>query len=176
MIIGVPCERTANESRVGLTPSAAGALVRAGHLVLVEAGAGGPARFHDDAYRAAGASIAYTSEEVAGRSDLLLKVSALRPREVAFVHEGQAILGFHHLAAGGRSLLDALLDSGATLIGCEVIEDERGDLHVLRAMSEIAGQLAVHIGAHYLESSCANRSCFSTGRSFPPDPTCGWTV
>jgi len=169
MIIGVPCERTANESRVGLTPSATGALVRAGHLVLVESGAGEPARFADDAYRAAGATIAYTSEEVAGRSDLLLKVAALRPGEVALLHEGQAVLGFHHLAASGRSLLDALLHSGATLIGCEVIEDERGDLHVLRAMSEIAGQLAVHIGAHYLETHSGGRGILLGGApGIPP--------
>ena len=163
MIIGVPRERTANENRVGLTPSAAGALVREGHVVLVEAGAGGPARFSDEAYRAAGASIAYVREEVAGRSDLLLRVSALKPGEVAELHEGQAVLGFHHLAAGGRPLLDALLDSGATLIGCEVIEDERGDLHVLRAMSEIAGQLAVHIGAHYLETHSGGRGILLGG-------------
>ncbi len=169
MIIGVPCESTANESRVGLTPSAAGALVRAGHLVLVESGAGGPARFSDEAYRAAGASIAYASDEVAGRSDLVLKVSALRPGEVAGLHEGQTVLGFHHLAASGRPLLDALLDSGATLIGCEVIEDERGDLHVLRAMSEIAGQLAVHIGAHYLETHSGGRGILLGGApGIPP--------
>lgn len=169
MTIGVPCERSANESRVGLTPSAAGSLVRAGHLVVVESGAGEAARFGDDDYRQVGASIAYKLEEVVGRSDLLLKVSGLRPGEVAFLHEGQAVLGFHHLAAGRRSLLDALLDSGATLIGCEVIEDERGDLHVLRAMSEIAGQLAVHIGAHYLETHSGGRGILLGGApGIPP--------
>jgi alanine dehydrogenase len=162
MIIGVPCERSANESRVGLTPSAAGSLARAGHLVVVEPGC-------DDDYRQVGASIAYKLEEVVGRSDLLLKVSGLRPGEVAFLHEGQAVLGFHHLAAGRRSLLDALLDSGATLIGCEVIEGERGDLHVLRAMSEIAGQLAVHIGAHYLETHSGGRGILLGGApGIPP--------
>jgi len=169
MIIGVPCERTANENRVGLTPSAAGALVRAGHVVVVESGAGEPARFGDDAYRAAGASITYTSDEVAGRSDLVLKVAALRPAEVACLHEGQTVLGFHHLAAGGRPLLDAVLDSGATLIGCEVMEDERGDLHVLRAMSEIAGQLAVHVGAHFLETHSGGRGILLGGApGIPP--------
>ena len=169
MIIGVPCERTANERRVGLTPSAAGALVREGHLLVVESGAGESARFSDDAYRAAGASIAYSPEEVTGRSDLLLKVSALGPAEIELLHEGQAVLGFHHLAASGRSLLDALLGSGATLIGCEVIEDERGDLHVLRAMSEIAGQLAVHVGAHYLETQSGGRGILLGGApGIPP--------
>jgi alanine dehydrogenase len=169
MIIGVPCERTAHESRVGLTPSAAGALVRAGHPVLVMSGAGEPARFGDDAYREAGASIAYSNEEVAGRADLLLKVSALSPGEVALLHSGQTVLGFHHLAAVERSLLDAILDSGATLIGCEIIEDERGDLHVLRAMSEIAGQLAVHVGAHYLETHSGGRGILLGGApGIPP--------
>ena len=169
MIIGVPCERSANESRVGLTPSAAGALTRAGHQVVVESGAGEAARFGDDDYRLSGASIAYKFEEVAGRSDLLLKVSGLKLGEVPFLHEGQAVLGFHHLAASGRPLLDALLDSGATLIGCEVIEDERGDLHVLRAMSEIAGQLAVHVGAHYLETRAGGRGILLGGApGIPP--------
>ena len=169
MIVGVPSERSANESRVGLTPSAAGALVRAGHLVVVESGAGESARFSDDAYREAGANIAYTREEVAGRSDLLLKVSTLTPGEIALLREGQTVLGFHHLAASGRSLLESLQDSGATLIGCEVIEDERGDLHVLRAMSEIAGQLAVHIGAHYLETHSGGRGILLGGApGIPP--------
>jgi alanine dehydrogenase len=169
MIIGVPCERSANESRVGLTPSAAGALARAGHLVVVESGAGEAARFGDDDYRQAGASIAYSAKEVVGRADLLLKVSALSPGDVALLHYGQTVLGFHHLAASGRSLLDALLDSGATLIGCEIVEDERGDLHVLRAMSEIAGQLAVHVGAHYLETHSGGRGILLGGApGIPP--------
>lgn len=169
MIIGVLRERSVNENRVGLTPSAAGALARAGHEVLVESGAGDSARFGDDEYRKARASIAYTIEEVVGRSDLLLKVSALKPGEVAFLHEGQTVLGFHHLAASQRSLLEPLLDSGATLIGYEVIEDERGELHVLRAMSEIAGQLAVHIGAHYLETHSGGRGILLGGApGIPP--------
>ncbi|HJQ98487.1 MAG TPA: hypothetical protein VJ826_09240, partial [Candidatus Polarisedimenticolaceae bacterium] len=157
MIIGIPRERDANEKRVALTPSAAGSLVRGGHQVLVESGTGEAARFTDDDYRLAGASVSYGFEEVAGRSDLLLKVAGLAKEDVPFLHEGQAIVGFHHLAAAGRGLLDALLSRGVTLIGCEVIEDERGELHVLRAMSEIAGQLAVHTGAHYLETRSGGR-------------------
>jgi len=163
MIVGVPHERNASESRVALTPSAAGALARAGHHVIVESGTGEAARFGDDEYRQAGASIAYKFEEVAGRADLLLKVSGLSPGEVPLLHEGQAVLGFHHLAASGRPLLDSLLDRGVTLIGCEVIEDERGELHVLRAMSEIAGQLAVHTGAHYLETHSGGRGILLGG-------------
>jgi len=169
MIIGVLRERRENEDRVGLTPSAAGALAAGGHHVLVEAGAGVAARFADDEYRKAGAQIAYTSDETVGRADLLLKVSALRPSEIALLHDGQAVLGFHHLAACPKSLLTPLLDSGATLIGYEVIEDERGDLHVLRAMSEIAGQLAVHTGAHYLETHSGGRGILLGGApGIPP--------
>jgi len=163
MIVGVPHERKATENRVGLTPSAAGALARAGHHVIVESSTGEASRFADDDYRQAGASIAYKFEEVAGRSDLLLKVSGLSPRDVPLLHEGQTVLGFHHLAASGRPLLQSLLDSGVTLIGCEVIEDERGELHVLRAMSEIAGQLAVHTGAHYLETHSGGRGILLGG-------------
>jgi alanine dehydrogenase len=163
MIVGIPRERDKNEKRVALTPSAAGSLVRGGHQVLVESGTGEAARFSDDDYRQAGACISYGFEEVAGRSDLLLKVAGLAKEDVPFLHEGQAIVGFHHLAAAGRGLLDALLGRGVTLIGCEVIEDERGELHVLRAMSEIAGQLAVHTGAHYLESRSGGRGILLGG-------------
>jgi len=155
--IGVLTEQSANENRVCLTPPGAAALTRAGHEVLVESGAGGPARFHDDEYRAAGARVVYAWEEVVGRADLVMKVSPLVSSDVQMLHEGQTVLAFHHLAAAPRALLDDLQQSGATLIGYEVIENSRGDLPVLHAMSEIAGQLSVHIGAHYLETQAGGR-------------------
>lgn len=169
MIVGVPLERDPTESRVGLTPAGARALVHRGQRVVVEAGAGRASRFADDEYAAAGAHLVYDHEEVFGRADLVLKIAALRPPEVALLRERQAVLAFHHLAAAGREHLAALLASGATLIGYEVIEDATGDAPILHAMSEIGGQLAVNVAAHLLETRGGGRGILLGGSTgIPP--------
>lgn len=169
MRIGVLSERAGGDNRVCLTPPDAGFLALAGHEVLVESGAGLVSRFSDDDYRSAGARVVFGREEVLGRSDLLMKVSALRRSDLGAVREGTTVLGFHHLAAANRKLLDELLESGLTLIGYEVIEDPRGDLPILHAMSEIAGQLAVHAAAHLLETRSGGRGVLLGGApGIPP--------
>ena len=169
MNIGVLSERRDTENRVSLTPSGAGSLARAGHKIIVQSGAGSRARFGDEEYRAEGARVVYGRDEVLGRSDLLLRVSAIDRDEAALLREGQTVLAFHHLAAADRSLVNILLDSGVTLIGYEVIEDVFGDLPVLHALSEIAGQLAVHVAAHYLETIEGGRGILLGGSTgIPP--------
>lgn len=169
MRLGVPFERNPTEHRVALTPSGAKSLVDAGHDVVVHSGAGLGSRFGDGEYVASGARIAYEQDEVFGRADLVVKVASLDPAEVELLHPGQAVVAFHHLAAAGREHLERLERSGATLLGMEVIEDESGDIPVLHAMSEIAGQLAVHVGMHYLETRVGGRGVLLGGATgIPP--------
>ncbi len=169
MNIGVLSERVSSESRVCLTPAGARNLVMHGHRVVVESGAGALARFGDEEYQDAGAWVVYDREEVLGRSDLALKVSQLKGSEAEWLREGQAVMAFHHMAAAGRDLVDCLRARGATLIGYEVIEDAQGDLPILHAMSEIAGQLAVHVGGHYLETRAGGRGILlGGGTGIPP--------
>lgn len=169
MIIGVPLERLPGENRVALTPAGARTLAARRHEVVVESGAGHASHFSDEEYRAAGAHVVYDPEEVFGRSGLVMKVAPLRDEEIARLREGQAVIAFHHLAAAGRESLDRLLRSGTTLVGYEVVEDARGDLPILHAMSEIAGQLAVHVAAHCLETRRGGRGILLGGSTgIPP--------
>jgi alanine dehydrogenase len=168
MNIGVPSERLSRENRVGLTPAGARRLVLHGHDVLVEPGAGSFARFPDEDYRAAGARVLPDRGALFEQCELLLKVGPLAPAELPLVREGQTVLAFHHLAASDRGAVDALRRRGATLIGYEVIEDAAGDLPVLHAMSEIAGQLAVHVGGHYLETRAGGRGVLLGGATGVP--------
>jgi alanine dehydrogenase len=168
MRIGVLRERTVAEHRVSLSPAGVRTLVRAGQAVLVESGAGRAARFDDDEYRDAGALIAYDMREVFGRADILTKVSPLTPQEVPHLGEGQVVMGFHHLAAARREIIEALLASGATIVGYEVIEDAAGELPVLHAISEIAGELVVHIAAHCLQTNTGGRGILLGGATGVP--------
>jgi alanine dehydrogenase len=169
MVVGVLSERGASEDRVALIPAGARSLAALGHVVVVESGAGRAAHFRDEEYLAAGATVVYTREEVFGRADLLTKVSALAAEEVPLLREGQAVLAFHHLATASRSRIEALLASGATLIGYEILEDADGSLPVLPAMSELAGQLAVHVAAHLLGTPSGGRGILLGGAAgIPP--------
>jgi alanine dehydrogenase len=169
MIIGVPLERVPTENRVALTPAGARSLVHRGHTVVVESGAGRASRFTDDEYTAAGAHLVYDHEEVFGRADLVVKISALRAAEVALLREHQAIFAFHHLAAATRDHLNALLHRGVTLIGYEVTEDAAGDAPILHAMSEIGGQMAVNVATHLLQTQAGGRGILLGGSTgIPP--------
>jgi alanine dehydrogenase len=169
MIIGVAAERTRGENRVLLAPTGARVLAERGHIVLVESGAGAGCRFRDDDYREAGARVVYDRDNVLERADLLLQVAPLHGAELQQVLPGQAVLAFHHLAAASRATVEGLLARAVTAIGLERIEDPTGDLPVLHAMSEIAGQLAIHVAAHYLETRAGGRGILLGGSpGIPP--------
>jgi len=169
MIIGVAAERTRGENRVLLAPSGARVLAERGHIVLVESGAGAGCRFRDEDYRDAGARVVYDRDNVIDRADLLLQVAPLHGTELQQVLPGQAVLAFHHLAAASRVTIEGLLARAVTAIGLERIEDQTGDLPVLHAMSEIAGQLAIHVAAHYLETRSGGRGILLGGSpGIPP--------
>jgi alanine dehydrogenase len=152
MLIGVPKEIKNHEYRVGVTPASARELVKHGHAVLVETGAGAAIGLDDDQYRRAGAEIAPTAKDVFARSELIVKVKEPQPAECKMLREGQILFTYLHLAPDPEQA-DLLLQSGAAAIAYETVEDARGRLPLLAPMSEVAGRMSVQAGAHYLEKS-----------------------
>src|SRR5579883_1809182 len=150
MLVGVPKEIKTHEYRVGLVPGSVRELIHHGQAVVIESGAGGGVGFDDDAYRRAGASIAANAAEVFAKADLIVKVKEPQPAEIALLRRGQVLFAYLHLAAD-RKQTDGLLRSGAICIAYETVTDERGGLPLLAPMSEVAGRMAVQVGAHCLE-------------------------
>ncbi|GIG27365.1 alanine dehydrogenase [Cellulomonas denverensis] len=152
MRIGIPTEVKNAEDRVALTPAGAHQLVAAGHEVLVQAGAGAGSAIPDQAYTAVGARILPQAAEVWAGADLICKVKEPVAAEYGFLREDLTLFTYLH-AAADRPLTEALLGSGVTAIAYETVQLPDGSLPLLAPMSEVAGRLAVQIGAHYLMSS-----------------------
>lgn len=150
MLVGVPKEVKVQEHRVGLVPASVAELVRRGQRVLVERGAGGGIGFGDDAYARAGARVVASAAEVFGEADLIVKVKEPQASEIGLLRPGQVLFTYLHLAAD-RALTEGLLASGAVAIAYETVTDAAGGLPLLAPMSEIAGRMAAHVGAHLLE-------------------------
>ena len=148
MIIGIPKEIKKQEYRVALLPSAAYQLIKRGHQVLVEHGAGVGSGFGDDEYERAGATLIEGAEQIFERAELIVKVKEPQPEEVARLRPGQLLFTYLHLAAD-KTLTNALAKSGVTGIAYETIEVNRR-LPLLEPMSEIAGRMSVLVGGYYL--------------------------
>jgi alanine dehydrogenase len=138
------------EHRVALAPAGARELAGMGHEVLVEQGAGRGSGLPDEAYVRAGAAIV-PDAETAWSADLVCKVKEPLPSETPFLRKGLTLFTFLHLAAN-PDLTRALIASGCVAIGYETVQLEDGGLPLLAPMSEIAGRMAPHVGAHYLEA------------------------
>ena len=149
MLIGVPREIKNNENRVGLTAAGVHELVVRGHQVAVERGAGLGARITDEDYRAAGAEILATAEEVWERSGMIVKVKEPLEAEYPLLRRGQVLLTYLHLAAD-EALTEALLSSGVTAIAYETVQRPDRSLPLLAPMSMIAGRLATQVAAYHL--------------------------
>jgi alanine dehydrogenase len=150
MLIGVPKETKTDEGRVALTPAGADALVRRGHQVIVENGAGTKSGLPDDAFAAAGARIGANASEVWSNAEMIVKVKEPLPPEWGMIKKGQIVFTYFHFAAA-RELVDAMVKSGAQAIAYETLE-VAGTLPLLTPMSEVAGRMAVQEGAKYLEA------------------------
>jgi alanine dehydrogenase len=157
MIIGVPAETHRHEHRVGLTPYAVRWLVDRGHTVVVEQGAGAAARFPDDEYRAAGATVAYNGEEAYKRAELVCRVSAPSRDDLDLLRPESIVCGFQHLSVQPRATIDRLRELEITAIGYELIEDGEGHRPVLVPFSEMAGQMAIYLASHLLENGQGGR-------------------
>ena len=162
MRIGVPRELAPGESRVALAPHAVHELARAGHRVVVEAGAGEASSIADEEYREAGARVLKGAGSVYGDSELVVKVQGPLEEEYAYLREGLILFSFFSLPVN-PSLLRALLDSRCVAVAMETIRDARGMLPVLAPMSEIAGRLTPQIGAHYLQHQSGGRGILLGG-------------
>jgi alanine dehydrogenase len=148
MRIGIPRELRAHEGRVALVPAACAELVRAGHEVHVETGAGAAAGFSDEAYRAAGTHLAADTEGLYGAAQLVVKVKEPQPAEYARLRSDHLLFCFLHLAAT-PDLARVLRARGLTAVAFETVQ-EGGRFPILAPMSDVAGRLAVQIGAHLL--------------------------
>lgn len=150
MIIGVPKEIKDNENRVAVTPAGARSFVAAGHTVYIEAGAGTGSGFADSDYREAGAVLVEQAEEVWGRADMVMKVKEPQPVEYPYFRADLILFTYLHLAPEPE-LTKTLMDSRMTAVAYETIQLPDGSLPLLTPMSEVAGRMAVQIGAQFLE-------------------------
>ena len=146
MIIGVPTEVKNNEFRVAITAAGVHEAKIHGHTVLVQAGAGIASGFADTDYEAAGATIVKTAFEVWAGADMILKVKEPIAAEYSCFREGLILFTYLHLAAE-PALASALLESGVTAIAYETVQKADRSLPLLAPMSEVAGRLAVQVGA-----------------------------
>lgn len=151
MRIGVPAERKTGERRVALLPDAVARLVGEGHHVLVEAGAGEGARVGDEEYRTAGAWLG-SRDEAFGAVDLVCKVKEPLPDERRLLGPGQVLFAYLYLAADAELTKD-LMACGGVAIGFETVVGPDGGLPLLEPMSEVAGRLAILMGAQDLMRS-----------------------
>src|SRR5262249_29398597 len=149
MKVGIPREVKKHEYRVAITPSGVNELVRAGHDVHVEAGAGLGSSITDEEYRVAGATILPDAAEVWGSADLILKVKEPVAEEYHRMRDGQVLFTYLHLAASA-GCTRALLDRGVIGIAYETVELPDRSLPLLAPMSEVAGRLAPMVGAYHL--------------------------
>jgi len=169
MDLGIPRETQDRERRVALTPSGVRTLVQAGHRVWVETGAGQGADHSDADYQSAGATIAFGRSEVFTRATLVVGVRAPSPPEYEALHAGQVVLAFWGLPALQPEDLRALREREVTAIGSEAIEDAEGRAPVLTGMSEIAGSLAVTLGAGLLLNEFGGKGILMGGApGIPP--------
>src|SRR5919197_877384 len=162
MKVGVPTEIKTDEYRVALTPAGVRELVEHGHEVLVQAGAGdGPAIEGAD-YTSQGARILPDAEAGFGEADMIVKVKEPHPPEVAMLEPRHTLFTYLHLAPDPE-LTRGLVESGATCVAYETVEDTRGRLPLLAPMSEVAGKIATQAGAFMLEKPLGGRGLLLRG-------------
>ena len=164
MKVGVPKEVKNHEDRVAITPSGAHELVRTGHQVFIEAGAGNGSAIPDEDFVAAGGAILPTADAVWDTADLVLKVKEPVAEEYHRMRKGQVLFTYLHLAAS-RPCTDALLESGITSIAYETVQLADGSLPLLAPMSEVAGRMAPQVGAHHLQRDGGGRGVLMGGVS-----------
>jgi alanine dehydrogenase len=162
MIIGVAKEVKDHETRVGLVPSGVVALRENGHEVLVETRAGDGSAIPDREYAQAGASIAQSAADVWRKADLVVKVKEPQPSEYGYLRPDLILFTYLHLAPLPE-LTNRLLESQVTGVAYETIRERDGSLPLLTPMSEVAGRMAVQVGAQYLEAPNGGRGVLLGG-------------
>ncbi|WSL78861.1 alanine dehydrogenase [Kitasatospora sp. NBC_01266] len=160
--VGIPREVKNHEYRVAITPAGVHELVRNGHEVFIEDGAGVGSSIPNEEYVAAGATILPTADEVWATADLLLKVKEPIAQEYHRLRKGQTLFTYLHLAAD-KAGTDALVASGTTAIAYETVQLANGALPLLAPMSEVAGRLAPQVGSYHLMRPAGGRGVLPGG-------------
>ncbi|MDO8756499.1 MAG: alanine dehydrogenase [Elusimicrobiota bacterium] len=161
MIIGVPKEIKNREHRVGLVPGGARALVKDGHKVLIEKGAGLGSGITDDEYKAAGAAIV-DKKRLFADAGMIIKVKEPLEEEYALFRADQILYTYLHLAPA-PALTKALLKAKIKAVAYETIQLKDGSLPLLTPMSEVAGKMSVQLGAQFLEKHHGGRGVLLGG-------------
>ena len=162
MIIGIPKEIKTDEYRVSLIPVGVEEMLKRGHAVLVEKGAGLGSGVYDQEYKRAGANLVDDPREIYDRAQLVMKVTEPLPEEYTFLREDQIVFTFFHFAAS-KILTDAVLKAGGIAIAYETIRDKYGQHPILTPMSEVAGRMSIQEGAKYLEKPMLGRGILLGG-------------
>jgi alanine dehydrogenase len=162
MIVGLPKEIKDNEYRVGLTPAGVRALSDGGHQIIVEKSAGEGSGFDDALYQKAGGEIINSADDVWAQAEMIVKVKEPIAPEYPRMRERQLLFTYLHLAPD-HELTKQLLQRKVTGIAYETITDRRGGLPLLTPMSEVAGRMAIQVGAHYLEKMAGGRGILLGG-------------
>jgi alanine dehydrogenase len=162
MIVGVPKEIKTDEYRVALIPVGVEELTRAGHQVLIQAGAGMGSGIADEQYARHGAAILESAAAIWGQADLIVKVKEPLPQEWPLLRRGQMVFTYFHFAADEK-LTRAVMESGISAIAYETIRDSRGALPLLTPMSEVAGRMSIQQGAKFLERPYEGRGILLSG-------------
>jgi alanine dehydrogenase len=162
MLVGVPKEIKPSEFRVGLTPEAVREYCDAGHQVIVETHAGEGISKSDDVYRAAGAEIVDSAEEVFARAGMIVKVKEPQPGEWVQLREGQILYTYLHLAPDPDQAR-GLMEAGVTAVAYETVTAPDGSLPLLAPMSEVAGRLSIEAGAMALKAHNGGRGTLMGG-------------
>ncbi len=162
MIVGCPKEIKSQENRVALTPAGVDGLVRNGHKVLIEAGAGLGSSFTDEEYKEAGAELIPEAAEVWKQADMIIKVKEPLESEYKYFKKDLILFTYLHLAAE-ESLTKALLDAGVIALAYETVERPDRSLPLLAPMSEIAGRMAIQEGSTYLQKTRGGKGMLIDG-------------
>ncbi|MBX9746243.1 MAG: alanine dehydrogenase [Hyphomonadaceae bacterium] len=162
MKVGCPKEIKVHEYRVGLTPESAAELVRAGHEVFLETKAGEGIGAPDSVYEKVGVKILPNADAVFAGAEMIVKVKEPQAIEIARLKPHHVLFTYLHLAPDPEQA-EGLIKSGATCIAYETVTDHNGRLPLLKPMSEVAGRMAVQVGAHYLEKAHGGRGVLMGG-------------
>jgi alanine dehydrogenase len=162
--VGVPREVMESEYRVAITPVGVRELTDLGHDVLIERDAGVGSAIPDVSFERSGAKLLRSAEDVWGDAELVLKVKEPQPSEFGLMRAGQILFTYLHLAAH-RDVTEALMKTGTTALAYETVETPDGRLPLLAPMSEIAGRMAPHVSAHFLERAQGGRGVLLSGVS-----------
>jgi len=162
MNIGIPKEIKTNEYRVGILPVGVEMLIEAGHRVYIEKGAGIGSGIGDDEYQASGAKILESAQEIYSKSEMIVKIKEPQATEYDFLRPGLTVFTYFHFAAD-HALTKAMLERKIIAFAYETLQKENGELPCLTPMSEVAGRMAVHEGAKYLEEPMKGRGILLGG-------------